>query len=181
MDESILIKKLKEQDPSALEEIIRKYTRLISSIIGNMACGNLTDQDVEELTEDTFIALWYNAEKAEENKLKAYICQIAKNKTKNKLRDLGRHKVVSIESVTAEDDFAVSDETEAKNASLCLQEAINEIGDPDREIILRRYYYYQSSSAIGKIMGINPHTVRTKIARAKDKLRKILIERGFTL
>lgn len=182
MNEEIMITKLKEQDGDALDEAIRQYTRLVSAIICNIAGSQLTAEDVEELTEDTFIAMWYNADKLEAGKLKAYICQIAKNKTKNRLRDLSKHsKVVSIESMTMEDDFVLTDDIEEKQASMMLYEAIDEIGEPDREILLRRYYYYQNSKQIGEIMKLNAQTVRTKLSRAKDKLKKLLTERGITI
>ncbi len=182
MNEEVMIRKLKEHDSDALDAAIQKYTRLVSAIICNIAGSQLTAEDVEELTEDTFIAMWYNTDKLQEGKLKAYICQIAKNKTKNRLRDMNKHsKVVSIETIVTEDDFLLSDDVEEKYASMTLLEAIDEIGEPDREIIIRRYYYYQNSKQIGEIMQMNSQTVRTKIARAKDKLKKILTERGFTL
>lgn len=182
MNEEVMIMKLKEQDSEALDEAIKKYTRLVSAIICNIAGSQLTAEDVEELTEDTFIAMWYNSDKLEVGKLKAYICQIAKNKTKNKLRDLNKHsKVISIENITLEDDFLLTNDIEEKHASMTLLEAIDEIGEPDREIIIRRYYYYQNSKQIGEIMNMNAQTVRTKISRAKDKLKKILTERGFSL
>ena len=54
------------------------------------------------------------------------------------------------------------------------------MGEPDSEIVLRHYYYYQSSSKISDIMGINVETVKTKIRRAKVKLKKLLEERGVS-
>lgn len=182
MNEELLVKRLKAKDSEALDDAIRQYTRLVSAIICNIAGTQLSAEDVEELTEDTFIAMWYNTDKLEAGKLKAYICQIAKNKTKNKLRDTNKHrKVVSIETITAEDDFLITNDIEEKQAGMTLMDAINEIGEPDREIILRRYYYYQNSTQIAESMNMNSQTVRTKISRAKDKLKKLLIERGIVL
>ncbi len=182
MNEDVIIRKLKQQDSEALDEAIKQYTRLVSAIICNIAGTQLTAEDVEELTEDTFIAMWYNADKLEAGKMKAYICQIAKNKTKNKLRDMNKHKkVISIDSIQTEDDFLLTDDIEEKHTSMTLLEALDEIGDPDREIIIRKYYYYQNSKQIGESMDMNSQTVRTKLSRAKDKLKKILKERGFTL
>ena len=140
MNEDVIIRKLKQQDSEALDEAIKQYTRLVSAIICNIAGTQLTAEDVEELTEDTFIAMWYNADKLEAGKMKAYICQIAKNKTKNKLRDMNKHKkVISIDSIQTEDDFLLTDDIEEKHTSMTLLEALDEIGDPDREIIIRKY------------------------------------------
>lgn len=62
-----------------------------------------------------------------------------------------------------------------------LKDALDEIGEPDREIMIRHYYFCQSSTKIAEALDMKPKTVKTKILRAKDKLRKILTERGFTL
>ena len=62
MDDRSLVQGLKKQEISAIEETIDKYTRLVSAVICNIACGNLTQQDVEEAVQDTFLSLWEHAE-----------------------------------------------------------------------------------------------------------------------
>ena len=99
MDSEKLSRKLKENDESALEEIIDRFTPLVSTIIYNLSNGNLSTSDIEEVTADTFISLWYNREKIQPDKLKGYICCIAKNKAKDKLKSLNRHKTVNIEEM----------------------------------------------------------------------------------
>lgn len=181
MDEKILTERLKKKDIKALEEVIDSYTKLVSAVICNIACGNLSREDVEEAVQDSFLALWEHADSVEEGKLKAYLCQIAKNKARDALRKLGKGQVVSIEEMVTDDGLYVSDDIEQKTLSMAIDEVLDEIGEPDREIIIRRYYYYQSSSVIGNILGLNSQTVRTKLARAKAKLQKLLTERGITI
>ncbi len=178
MDDLILTERLRNKDIAALEEIIDQYTKLLTAVICNIACGNLTKQDVEEAVQDTFLSLWYNADKVENGKMKAYLCQIAKNKARDKLRTLSRNKTICIDDMVS-DGVYVSDDIEEKTLSMAIDEALSDLGEPDREIIIRRYYYYQSSNQISEIMGINSQTIRTKLARAKNKLKKILTERGI--
>ena len=165
----------------ALEKIKRKYTPLVSTIISNIAAGCFSVQDIEETTSDTFIALWFNRNKIQPDKLKGFICCIAKNKAKNKIKSNQRHQnIVSIEGMDFEDSLNVSQQMEDKFISKVLRDALDEIGEPDREIILRHYYYYQSSTVIADKMQMNSETVKSRIKRAKDKLKKILTERGWT-
>jgi RNA polymerase sigma-70 factor (ECF subfamily) len=45
---------------------------------------------------------------------------------------------------------------------------------PDREIFLRHYYYYQGVSRIAEEMDMNVSTVKTHLARGRQKLKSIL-------
>lgn len=179
MDNIRLAKRLKKHDEKALEEIIARFTPLVASIIHNISNSRLSISDIEEAVADTFISLWNNAESFQSENLKGYLCSIAKNKAKNKLRDLKSIQLVDIEDTVILDDFSVSEDIENKEVNAELYNAINEIKEPDREIIIRHYYYYQSVYKIAEIMNINAETVKSKIRRARVKLKEYLEERSY--
>ena len=59
MDENKrLALRLKKHDERALDRIMLKYTPLVSSVIHNITDGNLSKEDIEEATADTFVSLW---------------------------------------------------------------------------------------------------------------------------
>ena len=180
METEMLAEKLIEGDENALEAIIDRFTPLVSTIVFNLAKGALNTADIEELTADTFVTLWYNREKVQTDKLKGFICCIAKNKTKNKLKAVFRHQIINIDEMDYEDGLVVSDEIENKIITETLREALDIIGEPDKEIIIRHYYYYQPSTEISEKMGMKSETVKSRIKRAREKLRMILTERGYT-
>lgn len=179
MDDIKLAKKLKKHDEKALEEIIAKFTPLVATIVYNISSGRLTPSDIEEVVADAFITLWNNAENFQNENLKGYLCSIAKNKAKNKLRSIKPVQIVDIEDTVIFDDFSVSEDIESKDINAELYNAINSIKEPDREIIIRHYYYYQSVYKIAEIMDINAETVKSKVQRARVKLRKYFEERGY--
>ena len=80
-----------------------------------------------------------------------------------------------------EDGLVVSERIENKIITDALRDALETIGDPDREIIIRHYYYYQSSTEIAEKTGMKSETIKSKIKRTREKLRKLLTERGFSL
>ncbi len=180
METELLAVKLIQGDVNAFETIVDRFTPLVSTIVYNLANGSLSVQDIEDLTSDTFITLWYNREKVQPDKLKGYICCIAKNKAKNKLKSISRHKIVNIDEINYEDGLVVSEEIENKIITDVLREALDIIGEPDKEIIIRHYYYYQSSTEISEKMGMKSETVKSRIKRAREKLKTILAERGYT-
>ena len=62
MELELLAQKLMQGDENALEAIIDRFTPLVSTIVYNLANGSLSTADIEELTSETFITLWYNRE-----------------------------------------------------------------------------------------------------------------------
>lgn len=179
MTDEQLAKKLKKHNESALEKIMKKYTPLLSAIVYNISNGTLSTSDIEEVVADSFISLWNNADKVEPESLKGYLCTIAKSKAKNKIREIKQPNVLSLDDVIPEDNLELDKQTEDKMIGNILYEAVNSMGEPDREIVLRHYYYYQPSSKISEIMGMNADTVKSRIRRAKDKLKALLEERGI--
>ncbi len=178
-DNRKLAGQLKKHSESALEKIIQKFTPLVAAIVKNIAKDSLTTQDIEEVTMDTFVTLWKNAEKIREDSLKAYLCCIAKTKTYDKLDTLKRAVMIDIDDAEIEDDFSIADNTEQKEINNVLNEILSEIREPDREIVIRHYFYYQKLSKIAEIMQINPETIKVKLFRARAKMKKSLTERGY--
>ena len=89
MDEKSILKKLRNRDEKAFEEIIDLYSAYITAVVRNLLGSRGTKEDVEEVVADTFIALWITAERInyeEYSSIKAYIAVIARNKAKDWLR-----------------------------------------------------------------------------------------------
>lgn len=180
MDDTIkLAKQLKNHNSDALAKIIQKFTPLVAAVVSNISKGSLTTQDIEEVTMDTFVTLWKNADKVREDSLKAYICCIAKTKTYDKLDTLKKAIIIDIDDTELDDGFSIADNAEQKDINNALNEIIDNIGEPEREMILRHYFYYQKLSKIAEVMNINPETVKVKLFRARAKIKKLLTERGY--
>ena len=59
-------------------------------------------------------------------------------------------------------------------------EAVDSLGEPDREIFQRYYFLYQKTADISKMLGLKDATVRAKLARGRKHLKDYLTERGFS-
>ena len=180
MNEPKIAARLRKKDERALEEAIKVYSPLAAGIIKNISKGSLSKEDIEEVIEDTFFTLWKNSDKIIDEKLKGYICTIAKTKTLDKLSTI-KGTVLNIDDYEIEDDFSIADRTESKDIALELKEIISTIAEPDKEILMRYYYYYQSTSKIAAIMAINVETVKYKLRRSREKLKITLLERGYSI
>ncbi len=61
-----------------------------------------------------------------------------------------------------------------------LDEAMNEIGESDREAIVLRYLASRTFADIGGRLGVGENTARMRVERALDRLRTRLAKRGIT-
>lgn len=82
--------KLKNGDETALEEIAKYYSPIVTTIIYNVFSGNMSVSDIEEIASDVFLTLWENREKVIPERIKGYVCRIAKTKALDRLKKDGK-------------------------------------------------------------------------------------------
>src|SRR5215831_9110593 len=61
-----------------------------------------------------------------------------------------------------------------------LDEALDQLGQTDRDALLLRFFEQRSLAEVGRALGSNEDAARKRISRALDKLRAGLVRRGFT-
>lgn len=173
-----LVEAMQNGNQSALGSIIQEYTAYVGTIVWNIVKDDLSRADAEEIISDVFGALWYNADKVREGKLKSYLSAIARRRSLNALRrarqDLPlEDDVIQIPTEGPEDDSIRQEEYEA------LRRTVDELPEPDRTIFIRHYYFYQKTAEIAEALGINVSTVQMKLWRGRDRLRRELTEGGY--
>ena len=160
--------------------MVHKYLPLVSTVVYNIGKSKLTKEDMEEVISDVFVTLWKNTDKIIEGKLKGYLCSIARTKTLDKLYYI-KEPPLDIDDMQLEDDFYVEGIAEANETAEVLQQLISEIPEPDREILIRYYYYRQTAATIADRLGMKLPTVKSKLKRTREKLRRKLAERGYSV
>ena len=114
MTDKILIKKLKSYNEEEIRYsfncVYNKYFKLVCFCISQYISSK---EDVEEIANDTFISLFNNINKLEENKnLKYYLLTIAKNNAISFLRKYSKYSSLSDELINLipyEEDFHSND------------------------------------------------------------------------
>ena len=168
---------LREDRPGGLEWFIDRYTAYVSAIAWNILGRVMTAQDVEEVTSDAFVVLWKNREKARPGQIKGYLGQIARTRAINRLRQAEM-------DLELEEDALVlpgaDPETlaEGRERDRIVREAVQAMGEPDREIFVRHYYYCQTAQQIARHVDLTPAAVRQRLKRGRDRLRDTLKEGG---
>ena len=182
--EQTILEKLQKQQNGALDEVIEKYTPYISVIIYNIIGHVMNREDVEEVVSSVFISLWRNAENLDGSKgdIRAYLAATARNHAKNKLREVRPHvSFEELETITADISGEPQAELERLEQKSILWDMIHELGEPDSEILIRYYYYEEKIKHIAKCTDLKNSTVKTKLARGRQKLKEKMIEREVNI
>jgi len=179
-----LLKGIKAQKPSCYEALIDKYIAYVTVVVSSVARESLSCADIEEISSDVFIKIWTDAQKISlrGESLKPYLAQIARNMAINKIRAARRQEVLPLnEDVVIASEDMPEDEVISLEKTRIINETVGSLGEPDKEIFIRRYFYLEKVNEIAVKLDINENTVATKLYRARAFLKNKLTERGVTL
>lgn len=70
-------------------------------------------------------------------------------------------------------------ETDRRLLAEALSEAMGQLEDSDREILASTYYYCRTLKETAEELGITENAAKTRLFRARARLKKILTERGI--
>lgn len=181
MDEKSILRKLRNRDEKAFEEIIDLYSAYITAIVRNLLSSKGTKEDVEEVVADTFIALWNTAERInyeEYTSIKAYIAVIARNKAKDWLR------AAKVQNLRLMDDILIIDNSieqliVQREQHRIIAKILKKLKPSDWKIFVSYYYQYKKVDEIAQELHMNPQTVKTRLRRGREVLKKFLIKEGY--
>ena len=148
------------------EAIVRTYADMVYKIAYRYV-ANPTDAD--DVFSETFLA-YFKKERTfqEEEHRKAWLIRVTINCAKDLLR--GKTSWEELKEEIAEDNTFSLDSEE----QLDLRAAIQQLRLEYREVICLHYLEGLSIQDISAILGRNENTVKTHLARGREKLRKFL-------
>ncbi|ERI97746.1 MULTISPECIES: RNA polymerase sigma factor [Eubacteriales] len=180
MKESELVARLQAGDATALKAVVYQYGGYVYTIVKAVLGGRMAEEDVEEVAADAFANLWRVAERLDGRPggLKAYLAATARNLSRNKLRRFTPGLPLE-EGVQDPELDTPAAQLEAREQTQLLREALDELEELDREILVRHYYFYQRVNEIAQLLGLNENTVKSRLLRGRKALQKKLAERGI--
>ena len=173
-----LLRRMQAGDGKALGQLMNKYGSYVYRVIANVLLTSGTPSDAEELTSDTFYAVWNHAGTIDARNLKAYLAVTARNKAKSFLRK-HRELPMDLDTLPLSSGLSLEDHALEQELKTILHRAIDKMRPQDRDIFLRYYYYMQTTSQISQLLNIPHSTVRTRLMRGRKTLQKMLIKEGL--
>jgi RNA polymerase sigma-70 factor, ECF subfamily len=153
-------------DASALARIVGAHHDDMARICF-VICGDA------DLAQDAVQAAWPIAWRKlrtlrDPDRLRPWLMAIAVNEARQLLRQRGRHPVVEIGVV----DVGSSTTDPANRAAIAdLHVALQRLPSEDRALLALRHVAGFDATEIGRVLGISPSGVRSRLARLLDRLR----------
>ncbi len=179
-DEKALLDRLRQEDASALEEIMDAFTPYVFSVLSRNLGGFQTPEDLEELASNVFYALWRHRRRLKTDHLRGWLSKVAANEARSFLRKR------RLDTLPMEDYLNLPQEdaqrlTEAGERAQIIRQALAALDPSDQEIFFRYYAREQTVSEIAAQMGWKLSTVKSRLQRGREKLKQILTEGGYHL
>ena len=183
MSELEYINRAKEGDMEAFSQLVTLYENKILNYCFRMLNNR---GDAEDATQEVFVKLYrYLGSYGEQSAFSTWLYKIASNVCLDYLRKVKRHRdTVSINQQNAEgEEFSISVEDKGLSpyesaqlgeARKALAKAIASLGEEQKRVIVLREIEGLSYEEIAEIIGIAPGTVKSRINRARQTLKKIL-------
>ena len=140
-----------ENETLDIDMLIDDYYSYIYIVVKNGISINISQEDMEEIISDTFVAFWKNSKYLRKDLLvKPYLKGITKNLIKNKYRDNNIN--VSIENYenTLVEDFDIDDILESNEKNELIIDTLKTLNKNEYSIFMMYYYEGKSLKEISK-------------------------------
>ena len=181
-----LLELIKKHPNEGMNLLMNEYGGLVFYVVQKRLPNNIND--VEECVSDVFIDFYSNINAVDLNKgsIKAFLVTIATRRAIDTYRRNSVHQeVYSLDDEHSFTEYMLPKEnnnpeelTIQKNDEDRLLQAVEGLGEPDSQILYRRYFMQQSVKEIAETLGMKSNSVSKRITRALSVLEERLGESG---
>ncbi len=177
-DDVALIQRILAGDENAFESLIRKYQKQVHM----HALGKVGDFHIaEDITQETFLQVYQNLETLYDPiQFSKWLYAIVNNLC------IAWHRKDRLQTQPLEETHISEIETEAYSRHVATEQAktsaeaqrdlvkklLAKLKDRDREVITLHYFEEMTSSEIGMYLGVSENTIKSRLHRARQQLKK---------
>jgi RNA polymerase sigma-70 factor (ECF subfamily) len=187
LGERLLLGRLVKREEEAFNEVVRAYSdrvyNLVLRLVGSPA-------EAEDIAQEVFVTVFKSIETYRgEAKLSTWILRIATNHAKNRIKYLSRRRTTGQELRDGSDATEMADEgkapvqahfaapdvmLEAAETERIMQEAIAQLDEEQRLLVVLRDVEELSYEEIVQITALPEGTVKSRLHRARMALKDLL-------
>ncbi len=163
-----------------IDKLLDDFYGYVYIIVKNGVSIYVTDEDVEEIISDIFIAVWKNSKMLSNTlDIKAYLSGTAKNIIKNKYRNSEINFSISEYEGKIVDNSNLEKQAEENEQNIIIKNTLKTLKKEEYTIFIKFYYENRTTKEIAKQLNCSIGNVKVILHRVRKKIRKNLEDGGY--
>ena len=163
-----------------IDKIIDDFYGYIYIIVKNGVSIAMTDEDIEEIVSDVFVAIWKNSiNLLQTTEIKPYLIGIAKNVIRNKYRNTELNFSISDYEENLIDTCNIEKIAEENEQNKVVLDSLKAVKPKEYEIFILFYYESKSIKEIAKLLNLSTSNVKTILHRIRKIIKRNLEDGGY--
>lgn len=185
MNETILVRRAKQGDAQAFEELLTLYEKKVYSLAYHYV-GN--EHDAMDISQEAFLRVYrFLPQFNEESRFSTWLYRVTSNVCKDYIRKRNTRNEVPLTQEGDEESFSYDvpdlrynpeDVFQQKEMRQEICDGLRELSHDHREILVMRDVLGLTYEDIADALELEEGTVKSRISRARDKMRVKLMEKG---
>jgi RNA polymerase sigma-70 factor (ECF subfamily) len=172
--EQALIRQVLDGDPEPFGRIVRQYQNLVASVAYRMGVRH---GSIEDVVSEVFMKVYTKLHQYDGRyALSSWIYRIATNHVLDDIRRRKREGQVALDDVAEPSDprMNVAGETEISERDRLVRDALLELPEDYQRVLALKHFEELPVETIAEVLDIPEGTVKIRLMRGRQRLRKIL-------
>ena len=164
-----------------IDRILDDFYNYVYIIVKNGVSIAMTDEDIEEIVSDVFVAIWKNSiNLLKTTEIKPYLIGIAKNVIRNKYRNTELNFSISDYEENLVDTCNIEKIAEENEQNKVVLDTLKAVKPKEYEIFIMFYYESKSVKEIAKVLNLSTSNVKTILHRVRKVIKRNLEDGGYS-
>ncbi len=176
-DDIALMRRIRERDERALEELVRRFERPLYSLAYRVAGS---DRFAEDVVQEVFVTVWRDADRYDPARgaVSSWLLTMTRFKAIDMLRrETGaKRRTVDVDLSLRPADDDVHEETWLRTRRETVRAALRELSDTQREAVTLAFFDGFTHVEVAEALAIPLGTAKTRIRDGLIRLRRVLGE-----
>jgi RNA polymerase sigma-70 factor (ECF subfamily) len=176
--DAALAERARQGDERAFEELVRAYQG-IAFRAAYLLTGSAAD--AEEAVQTGFVKAWSALGRFRSGaEFRPWLLRIVANEAHNRRRSAQRRESLALRAAGSDASGGAVPSPEAtvleRERTQELLDAVNRLDERDRDVLACRYFLQLSERETAEVLGVRQGTVKSRTARALERLRAEVVE-----
>ena len=163
-----------------IDKLLDDFYGYVYIIVKNGVSIYITDEDIEEIISDVFVAIWKNSKMlSNTTDIKAYLSGTAKNIIRNKYRKNELNVSISDYEEKIIDKSNLEKIAEENEKNFIIKNCLRTLKDEEYKIFIMFYYESKQTREIAEKLNCSIGKVKVILHRVRKKIKRNLEDGGY--